>query len=99
MKKNKNNWSYEYTSFKRRFKSLMVKNYKVVSKKLKTFTNKNLTGFSSFGRWYFNDSVTDLESVYLLKKQVEVEMKGRGLSPMWCEQPLREFDKTLKFKK
>jgi len=32
----------------------------------------------------------------MFKKEVEDEMKERGLKALWCEEPLNEFDKTLK---
>lgn len=91
--------SYSFNSTKKKMNRLLHQNYKVVTEKLKEFSDRSLKGYSVFGSWYFNDSLTQLESLYLFKQQVKDEMNNRGLTPLWCEEPLKEFDKTLKFKK
>lgn len=99
MKNGRELLSYSYNSMKKKMNRLLVQNYKVVSKKLTELSNNNLRGYSVLSSWVFNDSLTDLETRYLFKQQVKDEMNNRGLTPFWCEEPLREFDRTLKFKK
>ena len=98
MKNEREQLGNSYTLTKNKLKRLMEKNYKVVMKTLRGLSNTNLLQHSVFSSWMYNDTLLDLESVFLLKTQVNEVVKERGVRPLWCEEPLKEFDKTLKFK-
>lgn len=89
--------TYEQT--KKKMKRLLFENYKVVSKKLESLSNMNLKRYSVFGSWFHNDTLEELESLFLVHGWVKDEMKNRGFTTLVYEEPLKEFDELLKLKR